>query len=522
MKKLLNAAQQKQAEQSVIAAGIPSSVLMERAAQALVDLITGSSLSGRLETRRIGVLCGYGNNGGDGLAAARLLHASGYPVFVTFVSDTGFQTTPDVSRLSEECLVQYRSALDCGVPFRFPTADANPSVWVDAVFGIGLNRPLAPAYLSCFETINQSGVPIVAADVPSGIDASTGRILGAALRCTATLCFGNVKTGVMLYPGAEYAGYVYSAAIGMDDSSVPDADALRLPEDTDVAGLLPKRANDSHKGTFGRLLCLCGSPGMCGAAILSARSAYRIGAGLVEILTCEANRIPLQTALPEAVLTVYADENDIAKTVSEAVSRAQAVLIGCGLGQSDKSCSLVRAVLETVGTERPLVIDADALNILAAHPDLIPLVPPQAVLTPHAKEASRLLGTTVETVTDDLVSSCSSLTERYGCLCLLKSSRSLLYGKDVVDPPVLIASGSSALAKAGSGDVLAGAIAGLCAESYACVSNPLERTYRAALCGAYLHGKSGEMAASAFGKAGVLASDTADRLGLARDTLVQS
>ena len=228
----------------------------------------------------IGVLCGYGNNGGDGLAASRLLLKAGYPVFVTFVSDRGFQVDPDTARMSADCLTQYRSALDAGVSFRLPETGPEPSVWIDAVFGIGLNRPLSPAYISCFESINCSGIPIVAADIPSGVDASTGQILGGALRCFATLCFGSLTTGVMLYPGAECAGDLFTAPIGMDDSVIPDAKVLRLPEDPDVADLLPLRPCDSHKGSFGRLLCICGSSGMCGAAILSARSAYRTGAGL--------------------------------------------------------------------------------------------------------------------------------------------------------------------------------------------------------------------------------------------------
>ena len=515
MEPILTALQQKQCEQATILSGTPSTVLMERAAHALVDLVTGPLLSDRLTTRLIGVLCGYGNNGGDGLAAARLLHVAGFSVFVTFVSDRGFHTEPEKSHLSPECLAQYTAALNAGVPFRMP--EDTVTVWIDAVFGIGLNRPLSAPYISCFEFINKTMVPVLAADIPSGVNATTGQLSGAALRCTATLCFGNIKSGCMLYPGAEYAGTIYSDSIGMDAFSQDQSEILLMPDDKDVSSWLPRRAPDAHKGSFGRLLCICGSPGMCGAAILAAKSAYRIGAGLVEILACEVNRIPLQTALPEAVLTLYSDTDDLHDLVNSAMSRAQAVLIGCGLGQSQTAYTLLKAVLGSMTSEKSLIIDADALNILSAHPELHSSIPVQAVLTPHVKEASRLLGMTAEEVSSDLLSASRSLAERYPCTCLLKSSRSILSSCGTTHHPVLIATGSSVLAKAGSGDVLAGAVAGLCAESFSSVSNPVERSFGAALCGAYLHGKSGNLAAQTFGQSGVLASDTADCLGLARD-----
>ena len=267
---------------------------------------------------------------------------------------------------------------------------------------------------------------------------------------------------------------------------------------------LPRRPQESNKGTFGRVLCVCGSVGMCGAAYFAAKAAYRVGAGLVRILTVEENRPILQTLLPEAIVTVYdADEPDLA-LVEEAAAWADVLVIGCGLGLSRTSRTLLAHLLRY--SEKPKVLDADALNLLSRNPSLMKYIR-GAILTPHPMEMSRLCGRSVEEILEDSEAIAHEFAERYGAVCVLKRHRTLT--ADGAGKVYRNTTGNSGMATGGAGDVLAGVIGGFLAQ----MRNGELPTAEIAALGVLLHGLSGDLAARELGEHSVMAGDLLDKIG---------
>ena len=261
---------------------------------------------------------------------------------------------------------------------------------------------------------------------------------------------------------------------------------------------LPPRPENAHKGTFGRVVCLCGSHGMAGAAYFAAHAAYRTGAGLVEIVTPESNRTVLQTLLPEAIVTTYADENPDLRTILRAVARADALVIGCGLGTSSTSARILEAVLTYA--KSPTVLDADALNLLAKCPHLH--APANSIITPHPMEASRLFGISAEEIRRDIPAFATRFAEALGCVCVLKDHSTAVAAPS--QPLYRNTSGNSGMATGGSGDVLAGIIGGILAQQKQLAAPD---PYLAATLGVYLHGLCGDCAAARLGERSVMASD---------------
>lgn len=262
---------------------------------------------------------------------------------------------------------------------------------------------------------------------------------------------------------------------------------------------LPARPARSHKGSFGRVVCLCGSRGMAGAAYLSAHAAYRTGAGLVELVTPESNRTVLQTLLPEAIVTAYDDEKPDGKVIVQAVTRADALVIGCGLGMSSISAHVLELAL--THAEAPTVLDADALNLIAKRPHMRPAVAGK-IITPHPMEASRLFRVPVENILDDIPSHAARFAEALACVCVLKDHNTAV--ADTTHATFRNESGNSGMATGGSGDVLAGIIGGILAQQ-ACLCEP--DAYLAATLGVYLHGLCGDRAADRLGEHAIMASD---------------
>ena len=272
-------------------------------------------------------------------------------------------------------------------------------------------------------------------------------------------------------------------------------------DDKDLSRM-PRRTDESNKGTYGRLLCICGSVGMCGAAYLAAKAAYRSGAGLVEILTVKENLIPLQTSLPEAVISVYDSVNPNLDAVISAAERADAIVIGCGLGRSDTSKKILGAVLRS--TEKPCVADADALNIISANPALKKYLCGR-IITPHPAEFSRLAGCSVEDILKDAEKMSYDFAQKHGAICLIKRHETAVSdGKCVY----VNKSGNSGMATAGSGDVLSGIIGGILAQN----KNGELSLFEATCLGAYIHGRSGDIAAETLGEYSLMASDIIDAL----------
>lgn len=465
--------------------GMPSLVLMERAALKVVETIEKEGL----DYSSVLVVCGAGNNGGDGYAIARLLRLKGAEVEILFAGR-------EASR-SEENLTQKKIAQYYGLWDEHHIVSKRYTLIIDAMFGTGLKREIAGEYADVIKQLNEMSSYKVAVDIPSGINDSTGEVMGVAFRADLTVAIGFTKRGLVMHPGFQYAGKIVEADIGIPKKALLTAVQMTYTfEKEDLKHLFPKRVPNSHKGTYGKVLMIVGSKGMAGAAYLSAKAAYAVGAGLLQIYTSEDNRMILQQLLPEAIVTTYAEYNEI--ELDSLLAWADVVAIGSGLGKSDTSKALVRRTLERVTTS--CVVDADALNIISEDAQLKSLLHINMILTPHMKEMTRLMGCSLHALQDNRMEFLHQFVETYPVVCVMKDARTLVGKKFYGD--YLNLSGTSAMAKAGAGDVLTGIIAGIVAQGVNC--------YDSACVGVYLHGLAGERARDKKGNYSVLASDIID------------
>lgn len=487
--------------------GISSLVLMERAALAVAEaaIEAADAWTGRKAGRgQVGILvaCGTGNNGADGLAAARILWQRGYRVTVVLAGDPEHGT--------EEYQIQRKIAKQLEVPIKRQEEclEGSWQIIVDALFGIGLSRPVEGAYRRLLEQLENlrktEGAWVVAADVPSGIQADTGAVMGMALPADVTVTFGFLKAGLTLYPGKTYAGQVKVAEIGFSRKSLEVSGWVgRMPEKTDLS-LLPARQPEGNKGTFGKVLVIAGSRGMCGAAYLSALAAYRTGAGLVKVLTLPENRPVLQTLLPEAIVETYEPEEPDPGMFRELIERqcdwADVIVLGPGLGGEAYVGYLTEVVLSYAYV--PIVLDADGLNTVVKHPYLTRYFTENLIITPHMGEMARLWGCRVEELKEHPIQAAKEYSSRYGPVCVLKDAVTVTADKE--GSVWINGSGCSAMAKGGAGDVLTGVIAGLLARGM--------EGAEAAWMGVYVHGLAGEKAAGMWGEQSVLAGNLADCL----------
>lgn len=498
--------------------GVPSMVLMERAAlyvaqeaeRAIIRLNRGNEKAGKHNV--IWAVCGTGNNGADGVAAARMLWLKGYRAYVFVVGNPEKGTS--------EFGAQVSIARSLGMQVRpwNDGTDGRCDLLIDAMFGVGLSRPIEGDYRACMEMLQEKQIPCtVAVDVPSGIHGDTGTVMGTALKADVTVTFGWEKTGTALYPGREYAGRVKVCDIGFPQSALAkvreeeSADYAFTYEAVDLVRI-PGRPAYSNKGTFGKVLIAAGSKNMCGAAYLSALAAYRTGAGLVKLLTVEENRQILQERLPEAIITTYTSDQliqgreEFKRMIEEQMNWADVVVLGPGLGSEPYVEYLVEDILTSAFV--PVIIDADGLNAIAGHPYLTTYYTENIVITPHLGEMARLTGESVGAIQENLAGAALEYAQRYGITCVLKDAATVVAGKD--GGLYINSSGNSAMAKAGSGDVLTGIIAGLTAIGM--------EEEQAATMGVYLHGRAGDAAARKTGRHSLLASDLADCIGAAMET----
>lgn len=488
--------------------GIPSMVLMERAALSVAEELRkewNRKQESCLENQRIAAFCGTGNNGADGTAVIRILFLQGCRHVVVI-------TVGQEEHWSGELRAQIEICRKLGIevcPFQ-------PEIWrmeaasfhliIDALFGVGLSRPVTGIFAEATAAIcRQKQAFITAVDIPSGICSATGAVLGCAVAADLTVTFGFEKLGCVLYPGRSYCGKTKVAEIGFPDYETYSGHryAAYGPEDW---SRIPVRRADSHKGTYGKLLIAAGSEGMCGAAYLSALAAYRMGAGLVKILSVKANVPMLQTLLPEAIIRAYdpalyeEEPEQFQKLVEEECAWASAIVLGPGLGKEPHVRRLVEFIL--LSAYVPIVLDADALNMVAEYPYLADFLTENVIVTPHLGEMSRLTGKEISRLRENLPEAAYAYSEETGVVCVLKDSVTVTAGRDGV---IYIGdSGSSALAKAGSGDVLAGTIGGLLAMGLS--------EEEAASLGVWVHGLAGSLAGKEKGEHSVLAEDTANAL----------
>ncbi len=456
--------------------GLDADDLMRRAGAAAWRVLLGRWP----HAQRIGVACGPGNNGGDGYVLALHARATGREVVVVTLPDGASHSDP-ARAMHAEWLAQggVVHAFDGGLP--------GVDLWVDALFGIGLTRAPERVATLLIDAINNSQRPVFALDVPSGVDADSGRAPGAAVHADCTLQFIVAKRGLFTGTVRTMAGQVLLDALklpsGLLASEAHAAELLRV--DALQAWLLP-RARDAHKGDFGHVLCVGGDHGTGGAIMLSAHAALRSGAGLVSVATRALHVAALLSARPEAMAHAVEESADFAPLLQ----RASVVAIGPGLGQGDWGRALYAAAL---GSGKPLVIDADALNLLAQHPQPVH----GAVLTPHPGEAARLLGVSADSIQRDRYGAARALAERYATTVVLKGAGTVVASPG--DLPVVIDAGNPGMAVGGMGDVLTGVIAALRAQGLS--------AFDAAVCGALLHAAAGDVAAREGGERGLLPSD---------------
>ena len=461
--------------------GVPSMVLMERAALEVVRCMEEE----QLDFRKVLVICGSGNNGGDGYAIARLLHLKGHDVTIFFAGNS--------QKRSEENAQQAKIAAHYEIPVITNLDTEEYSVIIDALFGTGLKREVTGHYREVLCSVNQMAGKKVAVDLPSGIHDTTGARMGIAFCADLTVAIAFPKRGLFLQEGNVCAGKILTGDIGISSETFSEGTVTFGYEKQDLFLGFPKRKKNSHKGSYGKVLMIAGSKGMSGAAYLSAKAAYAVGAGLVQIYTHEENRVILQQLLPEVIITTY-DTFD-SEQLEKLIQWADLIGIGCGLGKSDTAERVMQYTLKRALV--PCVVDADGINILSKHMEWIEETNALIVLTPHMKEMSRMLQCSVKELIEQRMERLHAFVERYKVVCVLKDARTLVAKEH--RNTYLNLSGNAAMAKAGSGDVLAGVIVGILAQQC--------EPYTSACLGVFLHGLAGDMARDKKGAYSVLASD---------------
>lgn len=488
--------------------GIPSMVLMERAAYEVAQVIFEHYSP---EEGPAVILAGMGNNGADGLAVARMLTDRGYHAKVLAVGRSESAT--------DEWKIQYQilEKLDIPVLFcdpgtRIPQEilnliqNPNISLFVDGLFGIGLSRDLTGIYVELIQLVNASNRPVVAIDIPSGVLSSTGQIAKEALRCSYTVTFGRKKLGTILYPGAAYCGQLLCKDVGFTRQALayPGYQAWGFGKDarpSSFGRLLIRRPKDGHKGTFGKLLLIAGCDTMAGAAVFAAGAAMRMGCGLVKVHTPEVNRDVILSRCPEAILSLYESGKPDSELITRDLQWADAIVFGPGMGQADYVYSMLKMVLFHCFDHRKLlVLDADGLRCLAAHEDLWVYVKGNVILTPHMGEMAALTGKSIGELQRNQIASCKEFASERECICIMKQATPIICAMEEV--PCVVTSGCNALGTAGSGDVLSGILGALCGEGY--------EGKDAAYLGAHIHGLVGSHMGKVMGNRSVCASDLLD------------
>ena len=503
--KAVTAAQMRALEQAAVEAGVSLDELMENAGRAVGDEV--AARLGNVAGSRVVVLVGPGNNGGDGLVAATRLAQLGATVNAFVVAGSG---NPAGKRSAAEAAgVQVEPVADESGIRALGSAAASADVVIDAVLGTGASRPIDGPLGKALAAVQQSGAQVVAVDLPTGMNADTGQFDPNGIRADVTLMLANPKVGPVIMAGSGLCGEIKVLDIGILQGLDTGLDVEWLDAQL-ASSLLPLRPPDSHKGTFGRALIVAGSTQYPGAALLATSAATRSGAGLVELAVEDSVYGLVVGAIPEAIYTPLAESRsgvlDPSASAGQVIDRASAatsVLIGPGFGTSVQKSIFTRTIGAQTRNLPPLVVDADALNILAGTYRWWETFPESTVITPHPGEMGRLLGRSTREVQEDRLGSAKRAAEMWGMNVVLKGAATLIVspgGRVRVSPFV-----NAGLAKGGTGDVLAGLTAGLMAQAP-------DRPFDVASLAVYVHGLAGEVARSSKGEVAMRASDVIDAI----------
>lgn len=459
--------------------GIPGATLMRRAARSAFAVLTERWP----DAARIAVFCGGGNNGGDGYLIAALAQQAGMATQCFWLSDP--------EKLSGDAAGAWHACVESGVtpqPWRNSSGGLSEvDVCVDAMLGTGLDRDVEGQYAKAIAEINNAGSAVLAVDIPSGLNADTGAVMGCAVESDVTCSFIGLKRGLFTGRGPACCGAVHFADLDVPAAVLESEQAaVRLLDETDLAAWLPSRPRDAHKGDHGHVLAIGGDQGMSGAIRMAAEAALRSGAGLVSVATREAHAAAITQQRPELMCRGVEDQ----AALESMLDRASVVLVGPGLGQDDWGRTVLARALDC---GKPMVIDADALNLLAEQ-QLRP--PPGAVMTPHPGEAARLLGTTSADIQADRFAAAMALQELYGVTVALKGTGTLVADTRRM---MLCPYGNPGMAVGGMGDVLSGVMASMLGQGMS--------SYEAACCAVLVHALAGDQAAQSGGERGLLPSD---------------
>lgn len=464
---------------------IPSITLMERAAFAAYEEILKDA-----NGKKVCVIAGTGNNGGDGIAIGRMLYQSEIDVTIFIIGN--------MDKSTEEFKIQYNIVENIGIKLcdidDFKCFEYD--MIIDSIFGIGLSRNISGKYAEVINEINDSDCEVISIDVPSGLCSERGIALGCAVKADNTITFGHLKSGLLLCDGKKYSGNIIIKDIGFDKLAYiylksEYYDNIYMCLEQDDINMIPLRNKVSNKGTYGRIVIIAGSKEMFGAAYLSAVSAYRCGAGIVEIYTHTDNLKIMRMKLPEAIVHDYDSLSDLDEN--------SLVVIGPGLGTNELSKELVKKVLESKAKS---VIDADGINTISKNTELLKLFHKNVIITPHIKEMSRLTNISCSEIRENIVNTAKIFAKTYKCVVVLKDATSVIansHGDIMIN-----LSGNSGMSTGGSGDVLTGIIAGMLSQNL-----PI---YEAAYLGVYLHGLSGDRAKEKMSSYGMIASDIVESI----------
>lgn len=485
--------------------GVPGVVLMENAGRGAADVV--EALVREMDAARVLVIAGKGNNGGDGHVVARHLVNRGIDCEILLIGR--------IKDVKGDAGINLDTAIKMGIEVSEESSDiavvenhiALADIVVDGLLGTGLAKEVSGFYLEVIDAINASELPVVSLDVPSGLDATTGRPLGLAVEADVTVTFCLPKAGTVIHPGADYVGQLEVADIGAPYELLENrGKKTSLILKSHIEEIILPREADSHKGTYGHLLVIAGSAGKSGAAVMAGKSAMRSGAGLVTVAAPSSINNILETNLTE-VMTEPLAELDGGFLGTSAVKKGlsllevkSALVLGPGLSRQEETGNFVRAIMEKFAV--PAVLDADALWHLSAYTGLIKNSSAPLILTPHPGEMATLLGISSKEVQQDRLNIARAFAGKFGCYLVLKGARTLVATPE--EDLYINMTGNPGMATAGTGDVLVGIIGSLLAQGYSALES--------ALAGVYIHGEAGDRVAEEKGEVGLIATDIIERL----------
>lgn len=483
--------------------GIPGVLLMEHAAYNVFKFIKKN-----FDSKKILILCGAGNNGGDGFALTRQLSLWSNCKVKTVLLSAPKTLTGDAKCYYDICqntglsIISYEEKLKKDIFNYIDEYD----VIVDSIFGTGLGRDITGVYAEIIDKLNDSNAYVISVDIPSGIDGLTGKVRGVSVEADTTITFVAPKVGMYLYPAPLYVGNLIIADIGMPNQIVEEAStAYYSTEDLDARELLPKRSMRSNKGTYGKVLTIGGQLSMSGAISMTSMAAYRMGCGTVTAVVPNSILEIMQCKLTE-VMAIGIEStdghfsNNAYCSINSLLPKYDVIAIGPGMGRDDANIEIIRSVIKE---NKPLVIDADALFFLAKFEKELKARTIPAIITPHPGEMSRIIGKPIDVIIENPIDIVTYCSQRFGVIAVLKLEKTVI--ADISGHIYINRYGNSGLAKGGSGDALTGIITGLLAQNM--------RPIDAARLGVYIHAKSGDYAKEKYSEYSFLASDTINFIG---------